>query len=70
MEIMSSLLKVAKLSQEDKELYMVNFLATATPINEPKIREFEFLVTPNSCKEMFYNFSLFLNSIGEADRAI
>jgi hypothetical protein len=39
-EVMSELLKVVKLSQEDKELYMVNFLASSTMKTAKKVQEF------------------------------
>jgi hypothetical protein len=67
---MADLLKVMKLSQDAQELYMVNLLATSTPKTADKIKEYEFLITENSCKEMFYNYSLFLYSIGNSTKAI
>ena len=36
--VMSELLRAVKLNQEDKELYMVNFLASATPKNADKVQ--------------------------------
>lgn len=69
-EMMSDLLRVVKLSHEDKELYTVNLLASATPKTAKRVEEFEFLITTNSCKEMLYNFSIFLYSIGDIERAI
>jgi hypothetical protein len=44
---------------------MINLLAAATANTGERVKEYEFMINENSRNEMFYNYSLFLYSIGE-----